>query len=96
MLLDIFKKTLLVPYFIIFYILASTFHIDSAGDTVALVNGLEYGLACLSANPIKLPCGEAVVHFPIFQYLVGVPFKLFGVGNKTLVYIFLLLQQNTL
>ena len=86
---DILSKNIALSYTAILAILAFTFHIDSSGDTVALANGLDFALSCLSSSPMRFPCGEAVVHFPIFQYLIGAPFELLGITNSaTLVYLF--------
>lgn len=82
------KRSAVFPYLGVLIVLASTFYIYPSGDTQALLNGLDHALTCLSSTPVMIPCGVEVVHFPIFQYLVGAPFSVLGFKNATIVNIF--------
>ncbi len=61
-------------------ILISTFDFYFSGDDAALLSGLDHILICLSESS-SIPCKE-VQHFPIFQYLVAIPLKFFGLNNE--------------
>lgn len=81
-------KPSIFPYLGILLILFSAFKPHPTGDTAALLSGLKTALGCLAAMPMKIPCGAEVVHFPIFQYLLGSPFSLMGLDNHTIAIIF--------
>jgi hypothetical protein len=85
---NLFLKSTVLPYAIILAVLLFTYRIYVGGDTVALLSGLGVALSCLSDTPMKIPCGAGVVHFPIFQYLVGAPFKEIGLSNDVILNIF--------
>ena len=78
----------IVSYAGLLFVLCITFRLHISGDTVALISGLNHALICLKCTALKIPCGAEVVHFPIFQYLEGVPFKLLGMPDDKLLNIF--------
>jgi hypothetical protein len=59
-----------------------------AGDTEALIKGLDVAISCITWRHVTVPCGAGVVHFPIFQYLIALPIKLTGFSDKNIIYIF--------
>lgn len=69
-----------------------TFRVHISGDTVALLNGLDNALQCLVANPIQWPCGAKVVHYPIFQYLIALPFRLIGLEKDIILHFLIALN----
>lgn len=79
-----FSKNGLWSYVWILLFFIITFKLHISGDTVALVHGLDSALQCFYTNPIRWPCGPQVVHFPIFQYLIALPFLLLGFEEKVL------------
>jgi hypothetical protein len=87
-LIEFLKKYAVLPYFGIFIVLTLTFRIHLSGDDQALLYGLKTALGCLSDTPLKIPCNAGVLHFPIFQYLIGAPFKLAGFSDPSIKEIF--------
>lgn len=87
-LIEFLKKYAVLPYFGIFIVLTLTFRIHLSGDDQALLYGLKNALDCLSDTPLKIPCNAGVLHFPIFQYLIGAPFKLAGFSDLSIKEIF--------
>lgn len=89
---QIFTKNGLWLYVWILIFLVITFKLYISGDSVALVDGLDHVIQCFRADSIHYPCGPQVAHFPIFQYLIALPFRLLGLKNDTLLPLLALLN----
>lgn len=89
---QVFTKNSLWLYIWVLIFFAITFKLHITGDTVALVNGLDSALQCFYTDPIRYPCGYQVAHFPIFQYLIALPFRLLGLKNDVLLPLLALLN----
>jgi len=83
-LIEFIKTTTIIPYFGIIFDFAITLELYLTGDDQALLNGLQSAINCLSGTPPQLPCGPGVLHFPFFQYLIGLPFKLTGFSDLSI------------
>jgi len=86
--LNFLKNRDIWVYFGIILLFAIIFRPRIESDTQALLSGVDYALGCISARPMLIPCGPAVVHFPIFQYLIAVPLKVVGFKNSQILKIF--------
>ena len=64
----------------------------ASGDTVALISGIKVAVQCLQLG--KVHCDPSVVHFPIFQYLIGFPFVFFGMSDENTLTIFSLVSLS--
>lgn len=79
-------KSALLPYLCILFVIATTFRIYPSGDDQVLLNGLSHALSCLAESPIIFPCASS--HFPIFQYLIGAPFKIAKFSDQSITEVF--------
>lgn len=83
-LINFLRTTSIIPYVGILLVLGLTFQIYLTGDDQALLYGLQNALECLSRTPAEFPCKTGVLHFPIFQYLIAMPFKLLGLSDSSI------------
>jgi hypothetical protein len=83
-LIDFLKATSIIPYLGILLVFVFTFQIYRTGDDQALLYGLHNALGCLLRTPLEFPCKTGVGHFPIFQYLIAMPFKLSGFSDSSI------------
>lgn len=74
-----------------FFILSFRFY--TTGDDIALITGLRFAVDCIKNNPAMIPCGDEVLPFPVFQYLIGAPFVLMNFDNSSIVKVFIVLNS---
>ena len=67
-----------IPYVLAIFLVISIHSIRIEGDTLALITGLRKAMSCFHILNAEVPCGAGVLHFPIFQYLIGLLPALFS------------------
>lgn len=64
------------------------------GDTLALLNGVDAAIKCIDSKELY-NCKENIIHFPIFQYLIGYPLKKIGFNSQEILKVFIHISSIT-